>query len=216
MTEPMTQPMTQSNRRPALAARPARSRSALHAVAAFAAFAALAGLGLAAAAALAGTGGSGSAANEGTVAADSLGAMNAVAEAYVKLVLAVGEHDPDYVDAYYGPPAWRDEVKAAARPLAAIHAEALARIGELAALPEPAGEPERLRKRFLARQLAALASRVEMLTGRHFTFDDESQALYDAVAPTHGEAHFAAVLGEAREGAAGRVARRRPVPKAAR
>ena len=120
--------------------------------------------------------------------------MNAVAEAYVKLVLAVGEHDPDYVDAYYGPPAWRDEVKAAARPLPALHVEALARIGELAALPEPAGEPERLRKRFLARQLAALASRVEMLTGRHFTFDDESRALYDAVAPTHGEAHFAAVL----------------------
>ena len=86
---------------------------------------------------------------ESASAADSLGAMNAVAEAYVKLVLAVGEHDPDYVDAYYGPPAWRDEVKAAARPLAAIGAEATARIAELAALAEPAGDLERLRQRFL-------------------------------------------------------------------
>ena len=33
--------------------------------------------------------------------------MNALAERYVKLVLALGQHDPDYVDAYYGPPEWR-------------------------------------------------------------------------------------------------------------
>ena len=29
--------------------------------------------------------------------------MNALAERYVKLVLALGQHDVDYVDAYYGP-----------------------------------------------------------------------------------------------------------------
>src|SRR4030095_4677401 len=29
--------------------------------------------------------------------------MNALAERYVKLVLALGQHDADYVDAYYGP-----------------------------------------------------------------------------------------------------------------
>ena len=39
--------------------------------------------------------------------------LNPAAERYVKLVLALGEHDADYVDAFYGPPAWRDEVKAA-------------------------------------------------------------------------------------------------------
>ena len=31
--------------------------------------------------------------------------MNALAERYVKLVLALGQHDADYVDAYYGPAA---------------------------------------------------------------------------------------------------------------
>jgi hypothetical protein len=36
---------------------------------------------------------------------------DAAAEAYVKLVLGVGTHDPDYVDAYYGPPEWRTEVE---------------------------------------------------------------------------------------------------------
>ena len=52
--------------------------------------------------------------------------MNEAAERYVRLVLALGEHDPDYVDAYYGPSRWRDEVKAAQKPLEEIHAEAVA------------------------------------------------------------------------------------------
>ena len=29
--------------------------------------------------------------------------LDAVAEAYVRLVLAIGRHDEDYVDAYFGP-----------------------------------------------------------------------------------------------------------------
>jgi hypothetical protein len=33
--------------------------------------------------------------------------MNSIAEQYVRLALAIGQHDPDYVDAYYGPPEWR-------------------------------------------------------------------------------------------------------------
>ena len=40
--------------------------------------------------------------------------MNSAAETYVKLVLAVGEHDSDYVDAFYGPPEWRDAARATA------------------------------------------------------------------------------------------------------
>src|SRR5262245_30881106 len=35
--------------------------------------------------------------------------MDSIAQGYVKLVLAVGQHDADYVDAYYGPPEWKDE-----------------------------------------------------------------------------------------------------------
>ena len=36
-------------------------------------------------------------------------AMGTIAEQYVKLVLALGQHDADYVDAYYGPPEWKEE-----------------------------------------------------------------------------------------------------------
>ena len=42
--------------------------------------------------------------------------MNSLAERYVKLILAIGEHDPNYVDAFYGPPEW----KAPKRPIEQI------------------------------------------------------------------------------------------------
>ena len=48
--------------------------------------------------------------------------LRPVAERYVKLVLAVGQHDGDYVDAFYGPPEWRKEAEAAKIPLAKLAA----------------------------------------------------------------------------------------------
>jgi len=42
----------------------------------------------------------------GVQAAD---AMNAVAERYAPLLLALGQHDPDYVDAFYGPADWKTQ-----------------------------------------------------------------------------------------------------------
>jgi hypothetical protein len=54
----------------------------------------------------------------------------------------------------------------------------------------------RLRHSYLTRQLQALVSRVDMLGGTRLSFDQESQALYDAVAPTLSEDHFRKVLGQ--------------------
>jgi len=111
-----------------------------------------------------------------------------VAEQYVKLVLAVGQHDGDYVDAFYGPAEWRTEAEAAKKPLAEIDKQAAAVETELAGVvvkPAPADvEMWGLRRQYLSRQLASLRSRVAMLQGKRMTFDEESLALYDAVAPT--------------------------------
>ena len=52
----------------------------------------------------------------GACAGPETNQMQALAEQYVKLVLAVGQHDADYVDAFYGPPEWR--TAAVKRPLA--------------------------------------------------------------------------------------------------
>src|SRR5207248_5007717 len=42
-----------------------------------------------------------------------------------------------------------------------------------------------LRREYLQKQVSALAARVRMLKGEKLKFDDESRALYDAVAPTY-------------------------------
>jgi hypothetical protein len=121
-----------------------------------------------------------------------------VAEQYVKLVLAVGQHDADYVDAFYGPPEWRKAAEAAKKPLAAIDADAAAVESALTAIafkPDPRdAETWNLRRQYLTRQLAALRSRVAMLQGKKLTFDEESLALYDAVAPVRPESEFEAVI----------------------
>ena len=122
--------------------------------------------------------------------------MNTLGERYVRLVLAMGQHDADYVDAYYGSPEWRTEVDALKIPLAEITSRAAALTEEIATAAPPAGADEltRLRHDYLARQLEALRARAAMLSGTRLSFDEESQALYDAVAPTHTEAEFAGVL----------------------
>jgi hypothetical protein len=124
--------------------------------------------------------------------------MNSLAEQYVRLVLAVGQHDGDYVDAYYGPPEWRKEAEAQKLPLTEIASRAATLSREIAAVPPaPAGdEMAQLRRQYLTRQLDALRARVSMLTGTKLRFDEESKALYDATAPTHTEADFAGVLAQ--------------------
>jgi hypothetical protein len=121
-----------------------------------------------------------------------------IAIRYVKLVLAVGQHDTDYVDAYYGAPDLRKEAEAEKLSLSTIETQAAAletAIGKTA-LPGWKEDAElwRLRKQYLQRQTAALRARVAMLQGKKFTFDEESRALYDAVAPRHTEAEFASVI----------------------
>jgi hypothetical protein len=121
-----------------------------------------------------------------------------VATRYVKLVLSLGQHDADYVDAYYGAPSLRKEAEARKLTLAEIDAQAASLEAEIAktALPSWKEDQElwRLRKQYQQRQMSALRGRVAMLQGKRLTFDQESQALYDAVAPTHTETEFANVL----------------------
>jgi hypothetical protein len=154
--------------------------------------------------------------------------MNALADRYVKLVLAVGQHDEAYVDAYYGPPEWKaDAAKAGKRPLQELAAEADAiaaalgssfdkpalstvrsfdrlrtndveglRTNGLEGLRTNEGELEQLRLDYLRAQVSAIQARIRMLSGAKMRFDEESKALYDAVAPTYPASHFEEVLKE--------------------
>ena len=132
----------------------------------------------------------------GAGSVQSTSVMDQVAESYVRLVLAVGEYDADYVDAYYGPQEWRDEVAAEQLPLPAIASRANSLLDQLRAVAPPEPELERLRYTYLTTQLGSLTARVEMLGGRTMTFDEESRALYDAVAPTNPGEYFLSILEE--------------------
>ena len=122
--------------------------------------------------------------------------MNALAERYVKVVLALGQHDPDYVDAFYGPAEWKKEADGAKAGLDTIAQRAATLRDELkkAMPPDSAEELLRLRWRYLDRQLMALQARVRMLKGERLSFDDESKALYDAVAPTNPDSRFETIV----------------------
>src|SRR6476660_7757481 len=50
--------------------------------------------------------------------------MNGIAERYAHLVLALGQHDPDYVDAFYGPPEWKTQAEKEKKSLNEIGAAA--------------------------------------------------------------------------------------------
>ena len=109
---------------------------------------------------------------------------------------ALGQHDPDYVDAFYGPPEWKTQAEKEKKSLDAIGAEAAELIAALAKTPTAGDEMLKLRREYLQKQVAALAARVRMLKGEKLKFDDESRALYDAVAPTFPDSHFIQIIGQ--------------------
>jgi hypothetical protein len=119
---------------------------------------------------------------------------NAAAETYVRLVLALGQHDANFVDAYYGPPTLRQEAARDAWTLADINKRAAVLEVDLRRLPAITGEPAEVelhtqRRAYLARQLNALraACRCCRASGSRST---RSRASYDAVAPQNTEASF--------------------------
>ena len=83
---------------------------------------------------------------------------------------------------------------------AAYGAQAAAAEAQLSAIrftPEPRdAEMWTLRRQYLSRQLSAMRARIAMLQGKKLTFDEESKALYDAVAPTKPESEFESVLAQ--------------------
>src|SRR6185436_15226160 len=101
--------------------------------------------------------------------------MNALADRYVRLVLAVGQHDASFVDAYYGPPEWKSAAAAAGKlALPELLAEATAIHAGVTAVEAPADQMGQLRREYLLKQASAVGARIRMLQGLRMTFDEES------------------------------------------
>ncbi len=123
--------------------------------------------------------------------------VNDVAEGYVRLVLTVGLYDADYVDAYFGPAQWRPSDTQAEDPFPAekLRSRATALLERLRQVESGRfTNLEKLRHTYLGKQLQAVRAKIELLAGRKMTFDEESKALYDVVAPAREEAYFQGIL----------------------
>jgi hypothetical protein len=124
-------------------------------------------------------------------------ALNAIAEPYVKLVLAVGQHDADYVDAYYGPPEWQTEAKSENQSLDSILQTAILLKTRLDQLQSKRAEDIlQLRHQYLRQQISSLTARVEVLHGKKFSFDEEAKAFYDVEPPVFSEEYFRKLVAE--------------------
>ncbi|TRY12343.1 hypothetical protein FN961_21185 [Shewanella hanedai] len=117
--------------------------------------------------------------------------LDDIARSYVKLVLAVGLHDPNYVDAYYGPESWREEYQQ--QPLATLNLDVRNLLTCLDGLKLEGLEIEQ-RREFLIKQLASVEYYIKHLLGDRGSFALESQGLYDSQADHYSPESFQPVL----------------------
>lgn len=125
--------------------------------------------------------------------------MKTIAERYVKLVLKIGVYDADYVDAYYGPNEWKpagdDAIKKDIFPSQKFDEEVNQLLGTLHSMDTSRlSATEKLRHASMLKQLIAVKSKIFLLSGGKLSFDEESQQMYDAVAPTYSEDYYRKLL----------------------
>ena len=104
-------------------------------------------------------------------------ALDASAESYVRLVLALGERDADSLDIYYGPRAWQTEARTQRLPLSDIRTAAVRLVESLDVMRFSNADAEG-RRLFLLRQARALVSRIDIVRGARPLFADEARALF--------------------------------------
>ncbi|MDX1678682.1 hypothetical protein [Arsukibacterium sp.] len=118
-----------------------------------------------------------------------------IARQYMQLVLALGEHDSNYVDAYYGPQQLRDEAVARGMSPAEIAAEAKTLLEKIDTQPPADSDLRKLRLHYLDKQIQALAFYAEHLShGKKANFEAQAQALYDTTPPNYSLTDFDEVL----------------------
>ncbi len=117
--------------------------------------------------------------------------LDAEAIEYVRLAVALGERDPDWLDFYIGSPELVRDVRAHPPPLRSIKRSADAAISRLAARGLSGGN--RSRQQQLLHELAALTTRAGLLLGDRPPYDVESRALFGVAPGPPADRHFAGI-----------------------
>ncbi|MEJ8757333.1 hypothetical protein WG947_10020 [Pontibacter sp. H259] len=122
--------------------------------------------------------------------------MDQLAERYVKTLLKLGQYDSDIVDAYYGPEEW----KPTGEPTDSLPANEF--LTEFKAIQQQLqaqdttnlATDEKRRLAMFKKQIIAAITKVEMLQGKKYSFDQEAKLLYDAEPPHYELSHFDSIL----------------------
>ena len=122
--------------------------------------------------------------------------INELARQYLFLELAMGQHDPGHVDAYFGPAEIREEAETSELSLEQIASGSTALADDLKAVNIDGDSQLASRIAGLLARLQALDTRIAMQQGEIIPFDEESMRLFGTEAPHFDDAHFDAVLTE--------------------
>ena len=106
--------------------------------------------------------------------------LDELARQYLAVQLAIGEKDPGYVDAYYGPEELASAAEAAdaETTLPMLQARVVALDATLRALTPDPGTAEAERVRYLRAMLGSAKVRLRMLRGETIAFQDEAEGLF--------------------------------------
>jgi hypothetical protein len=108
-------------------------------------------------------------------------------ERFVRLALAIDEHMPGYVDAYFGPEEWKAQAKQDGKvPLSAL----TDRTQQLAADISQVHDLSPQRRDYLVRHITAMQMSLRLLGGEKVSLADEVEALYDVRPDWKDEANF--------------------------
>ena len=124
--------------------------------------------------------------------------LDRVAEDYVRLGLAIGQYDPDFVDAYYGP----DSLKPAAEKQAVFPKDSFLNassvlLEKLRNYSADKGDSTVSRRvNWIASQLVATQRRIRIFSGEYASFDTEAKELFGIVPPSFTEDHFKNLVSE--------------------
>lgn len=105
--------------------------------------------------------------------------LDGLAETYVRLSLEIGTHEDGYIDAFYGPPAWKTEAEAAPRSIDDLQVAAADLQAEVDRIATSATDDlEARRARTLSAYIAAARFRMEMMEGVRVPFVEEAERLF--------------------------------------
>lgn len=121
--------------------------------------------------------------------------LDDAAAKFVRLALAMGKIDPNYVDAYHGPETWSEAAKTWEPTADDLLARARALRTEIEQVT-PRSEADGVRIEQLLKQLRAMQRRLRFLQGDEPSFRVEAEAIYDVVVPDYDLSEYDAVLAE--------------------